>query len=108
VLPHRLVAPGKGRLLLSLHPAFPRGAKRLWVPLVRALLEAGEGACLTEVLPHLSGCSPREWRALARLVQKHPIVPPAFRQATLDAAALWTGASPWERLRAWWKGKGKG
>jgi hypothetical protein len=85
--PGALPVPGRGDAFLDLYlaPAGPAGYDLLAV--VRALLGAGEVACLSRLIPYVQAQPEQELRNLRRAIAKQPDVPDQFRRAVSDALA---------------------
>jgi hypothetical protein len=85
--PWALLVPGRGDAFLDvcLLPDAPAGCDL--VALVRALLRAGEAACLSRLTPYVQAQSEQGLRALAKVIARRPGIPEPFRRAVGDAVA---------------------
>jgi len=106
VEPWALPVPGRGDAFLNLYlaPGGPTG--RDMAALVRALLEAGETACLSRLTPYVQALSKQELGTLEKTVARQPGIPEQFRQAIGDAVAALPpgGLGPLAQLLDRWAG----
>jgi hypothetical protein len=106
VEPWALPVPGRGDAFLDLYLAPGGPARRDMVALVRALLEAGETACLSRLTPYVQAQPKQELRALEETVARQPGIPEQFQQAVGDAIAALPpgGTGPLAQLLDRWAG----
>jgi hypothetical protein len=97
VQPWALPVSGKGDVFLDQYLAPDDPPERGLVALVQALLEVGEAACLSRLIPCIQAQPEPALRALAKIAVRQPGVPEPFRRAVDEAVT----ALPPRRTGLW-------